>query len=245
MDMKEMILTGTAQLGLALAEAQAVALTRYYEILTERNKHVNLTRITEPEEVVTKHFLDSLTAITTGHVKGHVIDVGTGAGFPGLVLKCAVPEISLALLDSLNKRVEFLKDAAEAMGITDGIEFVHSRAEDAGLDPLRREKYDTVVSRAVANMRTLSEWCLPLLKPGGYFLALKGPLADDELSDAKRAIEILGGKVEEVKSVSIPFTDLDHKIIIVKKIRKTPRIFPRKGGKSTAVPIEKAYKARN
>lgn len=243
--MKESIITGAATLGITLTSGQAEALVRYFEILTERNRQVNLTRITEPHDVVSKHFLDSLTALATGRVKGRVIDVGTGAGFPGLVLKCAVPDIELTLLDSLNKRVEFLKDAADAMGIKDGIEFVHSRAEDAGLDPARREKYDTVVSRAVANMRTLSEWCLPLLKTGGYFLALKGPLADDELSDAQRAIEILGGTVEEVKSVSIPFTDLDHKIIIVKKIRKTPRQFPRKGGKSTAVPIEKAYKTRN
>ncbi len=245
MDMKEMILNGSAMLGAPLAEPQADALIRYYELLVERNKHVNLTRITDPEDVASKHFLDSLTAIATGRVKGRVADIGTGAGLPGLVLKCAAPEIKITLLDSLAKRVNFLKDAAAVMGITEGIEFLHSRAEDAGLDPARRESYDTVVSRAVANMRALSEWCLPLVRPGGYFLALKGPLAEEELADAKRAVKILGGSVEEVKSVSIPYTELDHKIVIIKKTRPTPRQFPRKGGKSTAVPIEKAYKTRN
>lgn len=243
-NMINMITEGASQLRLPLSETQAEALTRCYEILIERNKHVNLTRITEPEDVVSKHFLDSMTALLTGKVNGKVIDVGTGAGFPGLVLKCAAPSIELTLLDSLNKRVEYLKDAAAAMGITDGIEFLHSRAEDAGLDPRRRETYDTAVSRAVANMRTLSEWCLPLVKPGGYFLALKGPLADDELADARPAIGVLGGKIEDVMNVSIPFTELDHKIIIVKKVRHTPKQFPRKGKKATEVPVEKVYKAR-
>lgn len=242
--MKELILTGSRELGVPLDERQAEQLMSYYDILIERNKVMNLTRITKPDEVAAKHFLDSLTPILTGHVTGRVIDIGTGAGFPGLVLKCALPDIRLTLLDSLNKRVTFLKDAAAGMGITNGIEFVHARAEDAAHYAEHREKYDTVLSRAVANMRTLSEWCLPYVKPGGYFLALKGPLAMSELDDARGAIDILGGSVEGVADIDIPGTDLRHRIIIIKKVRHTPTAFPRKGGKSAAVPIEKAVKRK-
>ena len=242
--MKEHLKNGASSLGLSLTDLQADALIKYYNILIERNKYVNLTRITEPDEVVTKHFLDSLTPILTGYIKGNVIDVGTGAGFPGLVLKCAKPEISLTLLDSLNKRISFLRDAAEEMNITDGISFLHSRAEDAALSIGHREQYDTVVSRAVANMRTLSEWCLPFLKKDGYFLALKGPLATDELNEAEKAIKILGGEIIGIFETKIPFTDLSHKIIIVKKVRQTPKQFPRKGKKATETPIEKIYKMR-
>lgn len=242
--MKEMLKNGAEKLGYPLSDGQLNALISYYEILIERNKVINLTRITEPEEVVTKHFLDSLTPILTQHIKGRVIDVGTGAGFPGLVLKCAMPEISLTLLDSLNKRITFLKDAAQAMNITDGIEFVHSRAEDAGLDKNYREIYDTVVSRAVANMRTLAEWCLPFVKIGGYMLALKGPLAQSELDDAKEAIEVLGGSVEDIFTIDIPYTELKHNIVIIKKLRHTPKQFPRKGKKATEIPVEKVYKKR-
>ena len=225
-----------------LDERQAQQLISYYDILKERNKVMNLTRITDPAEVAAKHFLDSLTPILTRHVTGRVIDIGTGAGFPGLVIKCALPDIRLTLLDSLNKRIAFLKEAAAAMCITGGIEFVHARAEDAAHNKDHREKYDTVTSRAVARMRTLSEWCLPYVKPGGYFLALKGPLAMSELDDAREAIEILGGSVEDAKDVEIPETDLRHRIIIVKKVRHTPTAFPRKGGKATSIPIEKAIK---
>lgn len=242
--MKELILDGCNELGLDISQKTADALVKYYELLIERNKSVNLTRITEPDEVVTKHFLDSLTTLLTGRVGKNVIDVGTGAGFPGLVLKCAMPTIRLTLLDSLNKRITFLRDASTAIGIRDGIEFMHSRAEDAGLDKKHREKYDTAVSRAVANMRTLSEWCLPLVRTGGYFLALKGPLAEEELADALPAIEVLGGEVEGIFTAKIPSTDLQHKIIIVKKVRPTPTQFPRKGKKATEVGVEKIYKKK-
>ena len=240
--MKQTISDGAKKLGIDITDQSVNALIRYFNILVERNKSVNLTRITEPSDVATKHFLDSLTPITSGFIKGKVIDVGTGAGFPGLVIKCAMPEIELTLLDSLNKRISFLRDAADEMGITDNINFLHSRAEDAGKSNDHREKYDTVLSRAVANMRTLSEWCLPLLKKGGYFLALKGPLATSELDDARDAISALGGEVVDVMSVNIPFTELDHKIIIVKKVRQTPMLFPRMGKKATEVPAEKAVK---
>ena len=242
--MLDMILKGAEALGVPLDERRAAALVKYYEILIERNKTLNLTRITSPEDAVTKHFLDSLTPLLTGEVKGNVIDVGTGAGFPGLALRAAAPEISATLLDSLNKRVNFLREAAAAMDITDGIAFVHARAEDAGHMEEYRERFDTVVSRAVANMRTLSEWCLPFLKVGGSFLALKGPLAQSELNDAEPAISALGGGDIRIFDTKIPFTELDHKIVIVKKLRHTPTIFARSGGKSTAVPAEKALKRK-
>lgn len=242
--MKDLILKGTDELGVAITPDIADALVNYYNILIERNKSVNLTRITEPEDVVTKHFLDSLTPILTQRVGKTVIDVGTGAGFPGLVIKAAMPEVHLTLLDSLNKRISFLRDAADVMGINSDITFMHSRAEDAGLSDIHREKYDTAVSRAVANMRTLSEWCLPLVKKGGYFLALKGPLAESELTDALPAIEVLGGEVEGIYTAEIPFTELEHKIIIVKKVRHTPTVFPRKGKKATEIPVEKFYKKK-
>lgn len=240
--MKESIINGASQLGIDIDNSMADALISYYNVLIEQNKVINLTRITEPEDVVTKHFLDSLTPLLTGFVTGKVIDVGTGAGFPGLVLKCAKPEIQLTLLDSLNKRIYFLKEAAKSMKINNGIEFLHSRAEDAAFDEHYREKYDTVVSRAVANMRTLSEWCLPFLKMGGYFLALKGPLANNELDDALGAITALGGEVCNIFTVNIPDTDLSHKIIIVKKVRHTPSALPRKGKKATLIPVENYLK---
>lgn len=242
--MLDMILKGAEALGVPLDEHRASALVKYYEILIERNKTLNLTRITSPEDAVTKHFLDSLTPLLTGEVRGNVIDVGTGAGFPGLALRAAAPEIRVTLLDSLNKRVKFLREAAAAMDITDGIAFVHARAEEAGHMEEYREKFDTVVSRAVANMRTLSEWCLPFLKIGGSFLALKGPLAQSELIDAEPAIRALGGGDIRIFDTKIPFTELDHKIVIVKKLRHTPTIFARSGGKSTAVPAEKALKRK-
>lgn len=236
--MKNMLTEGFDKLKIPFSDNQATALLKYYDILIERNKSVNLTRITDPNDVVSKHFLDSASALLTGKVDGRVIDVGCGAGFPGLVLKCVQPEIELTLLDSLNKRITFLKDAAAEMDISSGITFLHARAEDAGLDKIYREQFDTAVSRAVANMRTLSEWCLPLVKTGGYLLALKGPLAEEELKDAAPAIKVLGGEVEDVFTADIPFTDLSHKIIVIKKVRHTPTIFPRKGKISTQKPAE-------
>lgn len=238
--MIDLIKNGSKQLNTELNDYQCSQLIKYADLLVEWNQKINLTAITDDEGIATKHFLDSLTAIKTGYVKGKVIDVGTGAGFPGLVLKIAKPEIELTLLDSLNKRIKFLQAVADELSL-DSIEFVHSRAEDGGMNRAYRGKFDTVVSRAVANMTVLSEWCIPFLKIGGRFLALKGPLADKELSDAKRAISILGGEVEDVLEVEIPFTDLAHKIIIVKKVRQTPIKYPRKPGIAAKNPIEQCY----
>ncbi|MDD6735885.1 MAG: 16S rRNA (guanine(527)-N(7))-methyltransferase RsmG [Clostridiales bacterium] len=235
--MEKILIDGFKQFKLDVSDRQIMQLTEYARLLQDWNNKINLTAICSDEGIATKHFLDSASALLTGHVQGKVIDVGTGAGFPGLVLKILKPDIELTLLDSLNKRLNFLKAVSEEIG-TDA-ELVHARAEDGGR--LYRSMYDTVVARAVANMTVLSELCIPFLKVGGYFLALKGPLADEELEDAKRAIYILGGELSEVFSVKIPFTDLNHKIIIIKKVRQTPQQYPRKPGVATKTPIGNCY----
>ena len=238
--MKNIIQNGAKRLNIQLDDRQSEQLVRYAEMLVSRNEKVNLTAITDDEGIATKHFLDSLTALCTGRVHGRVIDVGTGAGFPGLVLKIAEPELNVTLLDSLNKRLTFLKDVCDELNI-DGVELVHARAEDGGRAGKYRGMFDTAVSRAVANLTVLSEWCLPFLKRGGYFLALKGPLAEKELKDARRAIKILGGEVEDVYEAEIPFTDLKHKIIVIKKVGQTPLKYPRKAGIATKTPIGTPY----
>lgn len=235
--MKEILESGFYELGLDASIEKNDRLIKYAELLVEWNEKINLTAICDNEGIAVKHFLDSATALLTGKVRGKVIDVGTGAGFPGLVLKILKPDIELTLLDSLAKRLNFLKAVSEE--IDTPCELIHARAEDGGR--MYRAQFDTVVSRAVANMTVLSELCLPFLKVGGYFLALKGPLADEELSDAKRAIHILGGEVEDVFSAKIPHSDLNHKIIIVKKVRQTPQQYPRKPGIATKNPIGSCY----
>lgn len=236
--MKDILLNGSKELGVPLTDVQCENLITYASLLKEWNEKMNLTAISDDFGIAVKHFLDSLTAISTGRVTGKVIDVGCGAGFPGLVLKIAKPEIELTLLDSLKKRLTFLEAVTNELNITD-VTLEHARAEDGARR--MREKFDTVVSRAVANMSALSELCLPFLKVGGYFLALKGPLAEQELKDTGRAIEILGGKVEDIFEAKIPYTDLSHRIIIVKKVRHTPMQFPRKAGIATKTPIDSCY----
>lgn len=238
--MRDILANGCSELGLELDSTQLSQLQAYAALLKEWNQKINLTAITDDKGIAVKHFLDSLSALCTNHVKGRVIDVGTGAGFPGLVLKIAKPDISLTLLDSLNKRINFLKAVSEELGIPD-IEFVHSRAEDGGQNRTYREKFDTAVSRAVANLTLLSEFCLPFVKVGGYFLALKGPAADEELIAAKRTISILGGEVKDVFETQIPYSELKHRIIIIKKVRHTPIRFPRKPGIASKFSAEQCY----
>lgn len=237
--MKKMIESGAAELGITLPDGCADKLITYAELLKEWNEKINLTAITDDEGIATKHFLDSLTAITTGYVTGKVIDVGTGAGFPGIVLALAKNDISLTLLDSLNKRINFLSEVCDKTGLN--VECIHQRAEDGAHRPELREAFDTVTARAVANMTVLAELCLPYLKVGGRFLALKGPMAEDELDGARRTIAILGGEVEKILECKVPYTDLSHKIIIIKKVKKTPMKYPRKPGFIAKNPIESCY----
>lgn len=241
--MKELLKNGFSELGINCDETAIERLSVYAEILKEKNKQFNLTKITDDTGICVKHFLDSASLLCAGKLGSTVIDVGTGAGFPGLVLKVLEPGIHLTLLDSLNKRINFLKEASVAMGLTD-INFLHLRAEDGGRNKQLRESFDTVVSRAVASLPLLCELCIPFVRIGGYFLAMKGPAAEEELKNSKRAISILGGETETIKDVKIPFSDLSHKIVVIKKVRQTPTKFPRKPAYITKSPIETCYNVR-
>ena len=234
--MKDLLIEGASKLDIALNETKANQFMTFMDMLTETNKSLNLTAITEPEEIITKHFLDSLTACSFIPESASVIDVGCGAGFPGLPVKIAREDISLTLLDSLNKRLAFIESVLKSTGIS-GANCVHARAEDGGRDKTHREKYDIALSRAVANMAVLSEYCLPYVKTGGLFLALKGPAAPEELKNAEKAIKTLGGEIAEVSEVTVPFTDLLHKIVVVKKVKPCPKEYPRKAGTPSKKPI--------
>ena len=236
--MRDLLVNGSKQLGIDLSTKQVEQFMKYKELLQEWNQKMNLTAITEDEEVITKHFLDCMTinkAIEMDNQKT-VIDIGTGAGFPGLVIKIAFPHLKVTLVDALKKRLNFLEVVINELGLT-GIECIHSRAEDLGKNKIYREGYDICASRAVANLAVLSEYTLPFVKIEGYLIALKGQKLDDELEQGKKAIEILGGELEEVVHTGVPFTDLDHKIAKIKKIKPTATKYPRKAGEPTKSPL--------
>ena len=226
---------GFNDLSMEVTDEQIAQLVRYGELLVEWNEKMNLTAITDPIEIAEKHFLDSAMCLKCG-ISGSVIDVGTGAGFPGLVLKILKPDIKLCLLDSLQKRLTFLETVTNELNLSD-VTFVHARAEDGGRDKKLREKFDFAVARAVANLSTLSEYCLPFVKQNGCFVAMKGPKAQQEISDAKNALSKLGGKLDTVLEEKIPSTDLEHVIVSVKKVRQTPSQYPRKAGKPSKEPL--------
>lgn len=213
-------------------------LNRYYEMLIDTNKVMNLTTITEYSEVVIKHFADSaaIGCITDMNGNIDVIDVGTGAGFPGIVLKIVYPQLSVVLLDSLNKRVGFLKNVITELGLTD-ISAIHGRAEDIAKNKDYREKFDLCVSRAVANMSSLSEYCLPFVKVGGRFIPYKADGCDEEVKTASKAVNILGGKIRKIESYVIPDTDICRKFVIIDKLRNTSAKYPRKAGLPTKEPL--------
>lgn len=230
------------EVGITLDDVQMAQFNKYYEILAEWNSFMNLTGITEYEEVLVKHFLDSLAAVKYADCfnsgeKISIIDVGTGAGFPGLPLKIAYPNINVVLLDSLNKRVKFLNEVITQLGLSD-ITAVHSRAEEGAKNVLYREKFDISVSRAVANLATLTEYCLPFVKTGGYFIAYKSGEIDEEVQNAKKAVSILGGKIERVEKMTLPGTDIERSFVFIKKEKTTPKKYPRKAGLPSKEPIE-------
>ena len=210
----------------------------YRKLLVEWNEHMNLTGITEKREVFIKHFLDSVGTYLAKEIPegGSVIDVGTGAGFPGLAMKIFDRSIDLTLLDSLNKRINFLKEVSDQVGL-EGVEFIHGRAEDYGKNEDYREQYDIAVSRAVANLAVLAEYCMPYVKVGGCFIALKSKTYKEELDQAQKAIEVLGGKVKDVVMVQLPEVDIEHTLVIIEKVAQTPAKYPRKAGKPTKNPI--------
>jgi 16S rRNA (guanine527-N7)-methyltransferase len=207
--------------------------------MLEWNEKINLTAITEEKEVFIKHFLDSATCLSTGYIKEgmKIIDVGTGAGFPGIPVKILMDNLKMTLLDSLNKRISYLDEVAKKINFTN-TDMVHARAEEAGSSMDYRERYDVVLSRAVASMSVLCEYCMPFAKVGGFFLCQKGPDIKEELEEAETAIRILGGKVREVKEYRLPFSDITHNIVIIEKVIVTPTKYPRKPGKPSASPIK-------
>lgn len=221
-----------------LDERQLFQFTRYYEMLIEWNEKMNLTAITEPHEVAVKHMVDSLTALETGlFAEGAtVIDVGTGAGFPGLPLKIYRPDLKLTLMDSLQKRVGFLQAVVDELGLA-GVECVHGRAEDAARNKVYREKFDLAVSRAVAALPVLAEYTLPFVKKGGYLVALKGAKYAEEAEAAGRALALLGGSAPKCLEVHLPGLEDKRAIVTVKKIKPTPKAYPRKAGTPGKKPL--------
>ena len=231
--MEQLLREGLASLG--LPDDGIPSLLRFSELLVEKNKVMNLTAITEPADIATLHFLDCASLLPLAEWKGKtVVDVGTGAGFPGMPLRILEPSIRLTLLDSLNKRIDFLQEVCEDLGLTD-VACVHGRAEEFAAH--RRESFDIAVSRAVANLQMLSELCLPLVKVGGSFLSMKSVESDQELEAAKKAISILGGEISEVKDYAIPGTDVRHRLILIKKIKETPKKYPRAFAKIKKNPL--------
>lgn len=226
------------KLSFTLSDQQIEQFMKYYELLIERNKVMNLTAITDFEEVINKHFIDSLSLIKVYNTVENisVIDMGTGAGFPGIPLKIAFPSWNITLLDSLNKRVNFLNDVIHALGLQN-INAIHGRAEDFGKDIKYREQFDLCVSRAVAKLSTLSEYCMPYVKANGYFIPYKSGNIDAELEESRKAIHVLGGKLEKVEKFNLPDTDMERTLILIRKVSNTPKVYPRSAGKPSKEPI--------
>lgn len=229
---------GAESFGIQLTNQQVDQFFEYYRLLVQWNEFMNLTAITEMEEVMEKHFVDSLAlskAAEVGNIET-LIDVGTGAGFPGIPLKIAYPHLRVVLLDSLNKRVKFLSTVIETLGLTN-IQAVHGRAEDAARQKDYREQFDAAVSRAVANMASLSEYCLPFVKVGGVFVPYKSGNIEEELKDAGKAVKTLGGTIRRVEKFQLPDTDIERSLVLIKKTERTDKRYPRKAGLPSKEPI--------
>lgn len=230
--------TGCSELNITLTERQKNQFIRYYEYLIEKNKVMNLTGITEFQEVLVKHFLDSLAcvkAVDMTKVKA-VMDIGTGAGFPGIPLKIAYPHLKVCLLDSLRKRVNFLEETFTLLGL-ENITAIHGRAEEYARNKAYRQKYDLCVSRAVSNLATLSEYCLPYVKTGGSFISYKSGKVQEETEQAVKAVKILGGHVKDIQYFTLPGTEIERSLVIIEKIKDTPGKYPRKAGTPLKEPI--------
>lgn len=236
---EEQFIQALKEQGIELSEKQIQQFRRYFEILVEWNEKMNLTAITDEPSVYLKHFYDSISAsfhfdftkVTT------VCDVGAGAGFPSLPIKICYPDLHITIVDSLNKRIQFLNHLSDEIGL-DHVEFVHARAEEFGQNPQYREKFELVTARAVARLSVLSELCLPLVKEGGQFLALKAASGDDELKDAKKAITVLGGKLVHHVAFELPIEESERTIYVFDKVKATPKKYPRKPGTPNKSPIK-------
>lgn len=232
---------GLEELIITLTDEQIEQFLQYYEMLVEKNKVMNLTGITEYEEVIQKHFLDSLSLIRVipdiASQKLTVIDLGTGAGFPGIPLKIAFPELEITLMDSLNKRILFLQEVIDALGLKK-VSAVHGRAEEMASNATHRQQYDLCVSRAVSNLAVLTEYCLPFVKKGGLFVSYKSADSDAEIQEGKKAISILGGKLTSVDKFQLPDSDLRRALVCIKKVKDTPKKYPRKAGTPAKLPLK-------
>ncbi|MCR5609319.1 MAG: 16S rRNA (guanine(527)-N(7))-methyltransferase RsmG [Lachnospiraceae bacterium] len=230
------------KININISEKQIEQFNMYYDMLIEWNKVMNLTAIVEEMDVINKHFVDSLLINCIKQFEYEenkdikLIDIGTGAGFPGIPIKIIYPEVKVTLLDSLNKRINFLNEVINKLDLSD-IETIHGRAEELGRNAKYREQYDYVVSRAVSNLSTLSEYCIPFVKKEGYFISYKAQNSDDEVKNANNAIEKLGGKVFDDKIVTIPSTDIDRRFVVIKKVKVTDKKYPRGQGKPVKNPL--------
>ena len=239
MEFFNLLNTACTNEGLSFDEEKYNKLMKYKDMIKEWNEKINLTAITEDEEIVKKHFIDSIKAFRFSKLNDakRIIDIGTGAGFPGIPIKVIKPEIEVVLLDSLNKRVNFLNEVINELNLKN-ITAIHGRAEDFARETNYREKFDIAVSRAVANMAVLSELCIPYVKLNGYFVALKGPAVENEIKEGNKAVTTLGGTVEEIIKVEVEDTDLNHNLVVVKKIKETSKTYPRKAGTASKKPIK-------
>lgn len=228
--------SGLEKLNISLSEEQIQKFLTYYEMLVETNKVMNLTAITDFDEVIEKHFLDSLSLCQVYNLNQeiYVLDMGTGAGFPGIPLKIAFPEINLVLADSLNKRIKFLQNVIDELGLKK-VEALHARAEEMGKNKQYREQFDLSLSRAVANLSSLSEYCIPFVKEGGKFISYKSGEIEEEVNAAKKAISVLGGKIEDVYKFDL--YEQKRSFVIIRKEKKTPKTYPRKAGTPTKSPL--------
>lgn len=226
------------ELHIELSSFQTDQFLTYYEMLIEKNKVMNLTAITDFDDVLKKHFIDSLSLVKTCDLKDDIslLDIGTGAGFPGIPLKIAFPNLRVTLLDSLNKRVNFLQEVIDGLGL-ENVETLHGRAEDFAKPNMLREKFDLCVSRAVANLSTLSEYCLPYVKIGGYFISYKSEKVSEEIKEADNSIKVLGGKMERQIGFTLPSSDICRNLIVIRKCNSTPKQYPRKAGTASKKPL--------
>lgn len=226
-----------SKLNIEVSEKANSNLEEYARMMLYYNEFMNLTAITEPDEIREKHFLDSITLLLSGKISQNctLIDIGAGAGFPSIPVKIVREDINLTMLDSLNKRINFLNDVITRIGITNA-RAIHSRAEDAGKNMELREQFDVATARAVADLAVLAEYALPFVKVGGYFVAMKGTAPETEINNAKKAIREMGGEIEELKEVTLP-SGIEHSLVIIRKVVPTPSKYPRKAGKPSKEPI--------